>query len=85
MIVVDTGPLVAMANEQDRHHARCVDWFDSAPRPLLMPAPTSRRSAISLSASVALPWKPHSCVQSEACGCAYAPAVDTRVAAMREP
>jgi predicted nucleic acid-binding protein len=39
MIVVDTGPIVAMANEQDRHHARCVDWFDRAPRPLLMPAP----------------------------------------------
>jgi predicted nucleic acid-binding protein len=39
MIVVDTGPLVAMANEQDRYHARCVDWFDVAPRPLLMPAP----------------------------------------------
>ncbi len=38
MIVVDTGPLVAMANEQDRHHARCVEWFDVAPRPLLMPA-----------------------------------------------
>src|SRR5215469_5325394 len=39
MIVVDTGPLVAMANEQDRHHGRCVDWFDVAPRPLLLPAP----------------------------------------------
>lgn len=39
MIVVDTGPLVAMANEQDRHHARCVDWFDSAPRPLLVVRP----------------------------------------------
>lgn len=39
MIVVDTGPLVAMANEQDGHHARCVNWFDDAPRPLLIPAP----------------------------------------------
>jgi predicted nucleic acid-binding protein len=39
MIVVDTGPVVAMANQQDRHHARCVNWFDAAPRPLLMPAP----------------------------------------------
>lgn len=39
MIVVDTGPLVAMANKQDRHHARCVEWFDIAPRPLLVPAP----------------------------------------------
>jgi len=28
-----------MANEQDRHHARCVEWFDTAPRPLLLPAP----------------------------------------------
>ena len=39
MIVVDTGPLVAMANQQDRHHVRCVEWFDTAPRPLLVPAP----------------------------------------------
>lgn len=39
MIVVDTGPLVAMANEQDRYHVRCVEWFDEAPRPLLVPAP----------------------------------------------
>lgn len=39
MIVVDTGPLVAMANQQDRHHVRCVEWFDIAPRPLLVPAP----------------------------------------------
>jgi predicted nucleic acid-binding protein len=28
-----------MANEQDRHHARCVELFDSAPGPLLVPAP----------------------------------------------
>jgi predicted nucleic acid-binding protein len=28
-----------MANEQDRHHARCVEWFDSAQGPLLLPAP----------------------------------------------
>jgi hypothetical protein len=39
LIVIDTGPLVAMANEQDRHHARCVEWFDTAPGPLLLPAP----------------------------------------------
>jgi predicted nucleic acid-binding protein len=39
VIVVDTGPLVAMANEQDRHHARCVEWFETAPGPLLLPAP----------------------------------------------
>jgi uncharacterized protein len=39
VIIVDTGPLVAMANEQDRHHARCVEWFDTAPGPLLLPAP----------------------------------------------
>jgi len=28
-----------MANEQDRHHARCVEWFETAPGPLLLPAP----------------------------------------------
>jgi predicted nucleic acid-binding protein len=39
VIVVDTGRLVAMANEQDRHHARCVEWFETAPGPLLLPAP----------------------------------------------
>lgn len=39
MIVVDTGPLVAMANEQDRYHVRCVEWFDVAPRPLLVSVP----------------------------------------------
>lgn len=39
MIVVDTGPLVVMANEQDRYHVPCVEWFDVAPRPLPVPAP----------------------------------------------
>lgn len=28
-----------MANDQDRHHAACVSLFDSASRPLLLPAP----------------------------------------------
>lgn len=39
MIVWDTGPIVAMANEQDRHHTRCVELFDNAPGPLQVPAP----------------------------------------------
>jgi predicted nucleic acid-binding protein len=28
-----------MANQQDRHHARCMALFDDAPGPLLVPAP----------------------------------------------
>lgn len=28
-----------MANADDHHHARCVQWFDTAPRPLLLPSP----------------------------------------------
>jgi predicted nucleic acid-binding protein len=28
-----------MANQQDRHHARCMALFDDAPGPLLLPAP----------------------------------------------
>jgi len=39
VIIWDTGPLVAMANRQDRHHARCMALFDDAPGPLLVPAP----------------------------------------------
>ena len=39
MIIWDTGSLVAMANRQDRYHARCMALFDDAPGPLLVPAP----------------------------------------------
>lgn len=41
MIVVDTGPLVAAAIVDDRHHARCVEMFGRARhqrRPLIVPA-----------------------------------------------
>jgi hypothetical protein len=34
VIIWDTGPLVAMANQQDRHHARCMALFDDASRPI---------------------------------------------------
>ena len=39
MIVVDTGPLVAIANRRDPDHDRCVEWYQSAPGPLLLPPP----------------------------------------------
>ncbi|MER5780371.1 PIN domain-containing protein [Streptomyces mobaraensis] len=40
MIVVDTGPLVALASPSDAAHDRCRNWLDSLPtrRDLLVPA-----------------------------------------------
>lgn len=39
MIVWDTGPLVAAADADDRHHRSCVDLMRRTPRPLLVPYP----------------------------------------------
>jgi predicted nucleic acid-binding protein len=38
LIVVDTGPLVALADIDDEHHARCVEWFRTVRVPLVVPA-----------------------------------------------
>ncbi|MBV8528019.1 MAG: PIN domain-containing protein [Candidatus Dormibacteraeota bacterium] len=39
MILVDTGPLVAVADADDANHRSCVRFFDTAPRPLLVATP----------------------------------------------
>lgn len=37
MIVVDTGPIVALLNDHDDHHQRCLEFLASHPGPLLVP------------------------------------------------
>lgn len=39
MILADTGPLVAVANEHDQHHAECLELLETHPGPVLVPAP----------------------------------------------
>ena len=39
MIVVDTGPLVALLDADDRHHERCRVWLESNQEPLAVPVP----------------------------------------------
>ena len=39
MIVVDTGPLVALANDRDQDHAVCQALLSGFAGPLLVPAP----------------------------------------------
>ena len=38
MIVVDTGPVVALLNDRDDHHGRCREFLETSPGPLLLPA-----------------------------------------------
>ncbi len=39
MILADTGPLVAVANARDQHHAACRELLETRPGPVLVPAP----------------------------------------------
>jgi predicted nucleic acid-binding protein len=39
VIVCDTGPLVAVLNADDMHHAACRSLLESEPGPLIVPAP----------------------------------------------
>jgi predicted nucleic acid-binding protein len=37
VILVDTGPLVALLHAGDRQHERCLNWYDTARGPLIVP------------------------------------------------
>lgn len=39
MILVDTGPLVALSNIKDIDHERCLRWYEHSHGRLLIPAP----------------------------------------------
>lgn len=39
MLLADTGPLVAVANSRDQHHAACRELLETHPGPVLVPAP----------------------------------------------
>jgi uncharacterized protein len=39
VIIVDTGPVVAMGNRRDRDHERCTDLLTSTVEPLAVPEP----------------------------------------------
>ncbi len=39
MIVVDTGPLVALLDADDRHHEHCRTWLAANEEPLFVPVP----------------------------------------------
>lgn len=39
MIIVDTGPIVAMGNRRDDDHERCTDLLTSTVEPLVLPEP----------------------------------------------
>jgi hypothetical protein len=38
-VIIDTGPLVAALDADDRHHESCVELLATARRPLRMPGP----------------------------------------------
>ena len=37
MIIIDTGPLVAIADADDQDHERCLAALEHASRPLIVP------------------------------------------------
>lgn len=48
MILVDTGPIVALINDRDHHHRQCRQLLEQLPDPLLVPVTVATEACILL-------------------------------------
>ncbi len=55
MIIADTGPLVAIANDRDQQHQACLSLLGCHRGPVLVPAPGNSLAEGSAVSHIAMP------------------------------